>query len=368
MNQPVVIIGAGLSGLYAARQLSAAGREVILVEARDRLGGRVLSGKSHESAACCDLGPTWFWPQWNPRINALIRESGIATFPQYQTGADTIELRNGEVFQQKKDPRYAVDSKRVRGGMAALIQYLSSGLHDVSVLLNSSVTAMRLQEDAGIVLTLDQHGISTQLTAAEVISTIPPRLLAQSVNADPPWPATTVSAWKHTPTWMAPHAKFVACYEQPFWREAGLSGDAMSEIGPLSEIHDASDSTYALFGFIGLSIFQRARLGEQQLSNLALQQLARIYGEAALKPSATYLKDWTADVWTATRLDATAARSHPVYQSPELPAPWQNRLFLAGAEFAPTHGGFLEGALESAENAVAQLLMKNMNYTQTVIV
>ena len=40
---------------------------------------------------------------------------------------------------------------------------------------------------------------------------------------------------------MAGHAKFIALYERAFWREAGCSGTAMSQRGPLTEIHDASD-------------------------------------------------------------------------------------------------------------------------------
>ncbi len=38
---------------------------------------------------------------------------------------------------------------------------------------------------------------------------------------------------------MAGHAKVVALYERPFWREQGLSGDAISHCGTLAEIHDA---------------------------------------------------------------------------------------------------------------------------------
>lgn len=352
MSAPVVVIGAGLSGLYAASQLCAGGRKVILVEARARLGGRILAAHIPEVAASCDLGPTWYWPQWNPRISALLRKAGIANFPQYQTGDDLIELRDRGVIQQKKDPRYANDSYRVRGGMTALLNYLSDSLHGVDIKLNTKLISMRLQEGVGIDLTLEQNGVRLHLHASEVISTIPPRLLAETVSADPPWPIETLQAWKRTPTWMAPHAKFVACYEKPFWREAGLSGDAMSEIGPLSEIHDASDAAYALFGFVGFSSAQRARLGEKQLSDMALTQLGRLFGEAALTPIASHLKDWTADAWTASPLDAAALRAHPVYQRPDLPQPWRRNLFLAGAEFAPTHGGFLEGALEAAENAL----------------
>ncbi|KFA90172.1 hypothetical protein Q664_29805 [Archangium violaceum Cb vi76] len=57
-------------------------------------------------------------------------------------------------------------------------------------------------------------------------------------------------AWQHTATWMAPHAKYVAVFDEPFWRRLGLSGEARSRVGPLAEVHDASDcgGEAALFG------------------------------------------------------------------------------------------------------------------------
>jgi monoamine oxidase len=45
-----------------------------------------------------------------------------------------------------------------------------------------------------------------------------------------------------------------------------------------------------------------------------------------------------------------------MYQEGVVPPEWRQRLFLAGTERAPDHGGYLEGALESAQLAVAELL------------
>ncbi|EDT04545.1 hypothetical protein BamIOP4010DRAFT_1927 [Burkholderia ambifaria IOP40-10] len=53
---------------------------------------------------------------------------------------------------------------------------------------------------------------------------------------------------------MAPHAKYIAIYDTPFWRDQGLSGEARSARGPFGEIHDASmpGGCAALFGFFGV--------------------------------------------------------------------------------------------------------------------
>lgn len=69
------------------------------------------------------------------------------------------------------------------------------------------------------------------------------------------------------PTWMAPHAKYLAVYDTAFWRDQGLSGDARSLCGPLGEIHDAAmpGGSAVGFGFFGLSAQTRAGIAEDVL-------------------------------------------------------------------------------------------------------
>ena len=87
------------------------------------------------------------------------------------------------------------------------------------------------------------------------------------------------------PTWMAGNAKFVAIYEHAFWRDAGLSGEGRSRVGPLVEIHDACDEhgLAALTAFIGTP--PQARLGAlDHLRDAAIAQLVRLFGDAAQHP------------------------------------------------------------------------------------
>lgn len=74
------------------------------------------------------------------------------------------------------------------------------------------------------------------------------------------------------PTWMAGHAKVVAIYERPFWRDSGLSGFVSSRVGPLQEIHDASPEagSGALFGFLGIPVEVRQQLGKEKFVNWRL--------------------------------------------------------------------------------------------------
>lgn len=86
----VVVVGAGLAGLSAARALHEAGASVKVLEARDRVGGRVLSHPL-ESGSVVDLGAQWLGPGQD-RMLALAKELGLTTFPQRHSGDKVLWL------------------------------------------------------------------------------------------------------------------------------------------------------------------------------------------------------------------------------------------------------------------------------------
>ncbi|HEX3272834.1 MAG TPA: flavin monoamine oxidase family protein [Ktedonobacterales bacterium] len=89
----VVIVGAGLSGLMAARTLLAASVEPLILEARDRVGGRTWTRPASDGTLL-DLGGQWIGPTQR-RVLALAGELGVQTFKTYDTG-NNIEYRRGE--------------------------------------------------------------------------------------------------------------------------------------------------------------------------------------------------------------------------------------------------------------------------------
>ena len=90
----VVVVGAGLAGLAAARALAAAGRSVVVCEARDRVGGRTLNEPIGDGKVV-ELGAQWVGPTQD-RVNGLIAELGLETFPTHSAGTNLFE-RGGRI-------------------------------------------------------------------------------------------------------------------------------------------------------------------------------------------------------------------------------------------------------------------------------
>ena len=101
MKTEVLVAGGGLAGLYLAYRLEQAGIGYLVVEARGRLGGRVLSLPSRGGGARADrydLGPAWFW-HGQPRLMGLVNELGMSVFTQYSDGDLVFQDHQPTIFQ-----------------------------------------------------------------------------------------------------------------------------------------------------------------------------------------------------------------------------------------------------------------------------
>jgi monoamine oxidase len=355
---PVVVVGAGLSGLVAAHLLQRLGLGVTLLEARERVGGRVFGVAAEDGAHRFDLGPAWVWPEINPRTADWLNTLGLAVFAQQGRGAGLVETPSQAVRRHATGFAQQPPSMRVVGGTARLTDALRAQLVSTHVLLGTRVCGLVSRPDGTVSVEFDRGGQAGCLVASSVILALPPRLLASTIRWSPALPAELSQRWADAPTWMAGHAKLLALYPTPFWRTAGLSGSAVSQAGPLAEVHDASDAEgrhAALFGFVGVPVAWRRRMGRQALIDASVAQLGRLFGTPALAPQAVHLQDWAEDAETATPADASPAAAHPAPMSTTLPAPWRDRIHLAGSEFAPDFPGYLEGAVLAAERAVDAL-------------
>jgi monoamine oxidase len=93
----VVIVGAGLAGLTAARELSGAGLDVQVLEARDRVGGRTLSQSVGEHPEdVIELGGQWVGPTQHEVLN-LAQDLGVETYPTHAHGRNLFETERGKL-------------------------------------------------------------------------------------------------------------------------------------------------------------------------------------------------------------------------------------------------------------------------------
>lgn len=359
MQTSVLIVGGGLSGLYAALCLEEAGIDFQLVEARARFGGRILTvdAEGNPSADGFDLGPSWYWPAMHPRMARIVTDLGLRDIPQQSAGDVVLERSPYEMPQRFPGMRQEPPSMRLTGGTGSLVSVLLSRLPRQRLHSGSRVNRI-LKTPKGLEMRFSTAGEPRIASARQAILALPPRLLASTISFAPALDHDILRLWRQTATWMAPHAKFFALYDHAFWRDAGLSGTGQSAVGPLVEIHDATTASgaAALFGFIGLPHMQRAAIGEDALARACVAQLVRLFGDRAARPRATLLKDWAADGLTATEADQTA-QGHPVPSpGPWITSGWAEAVSLAGSETSATDPGYLAGALEGGARAAGETL------------
>lgn len=360
----VAIIGGGLSGLALAQRLLAAGRDVEVFEARSRFGGRILS-RPETDGFRHDLGPSWIWPDFQPRLARFIAEHDIAVYPQWQSGKSLYQTSHDLPAEAYVDEGTYAPARRLHGGMYHLVEALLQSLPAQRLKSRYQLEAVT---DAGEHVELlfgrvpepgaeqgqQEDRAPFSVSARQVVMTIPPRLLAATVRFTPALDERLREVMTGTPTWMAGHAKAVVRYARPFWRDAGLAGIALAGYpgAALGQIFDASapDGTQAaLSGFFALPAVLRTQHCAE-LEPLLLAQLVRLFGKDAAQALDIQIMDWAAEPLTAAAQDANPQRQHPQYGHPWLQLDhWRDKLYFSGTETAPEFGGYLEGALEAAE-------------------
>ncbi|QPB43707.1 FAD-dependent oxidoreductase [Rodentibacter haemolyticus] len=339
----------GLAGLYAAYRLQEQGiHDFLVLEANHELGGRVQA-----TAGGFDLGATWFWADFQPKLVALIDKLNLNRFTQYDQGDMLIERALNNV-QRIRGFVSSPQSWRLEGGISRLIDALKRSISLDKLQMNQKVIKVEHQGEQSVVHT--QSG--EHFIALNVLLALPPRLAAQ-IQFSPALPETVWQRWQNTPTWMAPHAKYIAVYDRPFWREQNLSGAAFSQVGALSEIHDISmpNGKSALFGFFAVPAQTRANVDDDTLKAHCRAELVRLFGEQAGNPEQEIIKDWAKDPLIATAIDTNPNINHPFAgQNGITQGDWQNNLWGVATEWSPNFGGYLAGAIEAVDIALTALL------------
>ena len=446
----VCVIGAGLSGLAAARALVAADRTVVVLEARDRVGGRTLNG-ALGGGRVTELGGEFAGPTQD-RILALARAVGVKTFPTYNAGSnvqisagarslypavpgiptdpeivaglakvlelDALAKQAGVVAPWKArkarewdrmtladwvkaevpslkaqailtaaaqaiwgaDPSelsllYALqyiaaagDSKHA-GGFLRLIN-TGGGAQERRFVGGSQLISERIADRLGKRVVLgdpvrtvvqDADGVNVlgdnlSVHARHAIVAVPPALAARIgfLPRLPKGKAALLKAFEG-----GTMAKVEAVYDRPFWRDGGLSGQGVADLGPANTIFDNSPpdgSLGVLLGFVGGSSYRRwASLPADQRRAQALASFAAFVGEPARAPGEYLERNWAKDEWSrgcpVAHLGPGALTRH---------GPWLRRavgrVHFAGSETSDYWIGYMDGAVRAGQRAAREVI------------
>lgn len=440
----VCIVGAGFAGLVAARDLVAAGRSVLVLEARDRVGGRVLNHDIGDGKVI-EVGGQWVGPTQD-RMHGLAEQLGIETFPTYETGDSLVRIMgkryrfSGDVPRMNpvamadlaqavlrldrlarrvplEEPwrapravrwdsetletwlRRNVRTGRVRSLLSLFIAsvfatepatfsllhalfYVHSGTSfDVLTRFSggaqqdrfvggSQLVAIRLAETLGeaIVLGAPVRRIKqaagavvvesdrVAVRARRAIVAIPPAL-AGRIAYDPILPGARDQLTQRLPQGSVIKAQ--AIYDEPFWRDEGLSGFAADSGSPVSFTVDNSPmdgSPGVLAGFVeGDHARQLGRLKPDDRRRVILESLGRSFGPRSATPREYVELDWSEEEWT-----------RGCYGAHFPPGVWTrygsalrqavDLIHWAGTETASVWNGYMDGAVRSGERAAAEVL------------
>ncbi len=408
----VIVVGAGVSGLRTAALLEGAGREVIVLEARERVGGRTFSTDFEGERV--DLGGQWVGPG-QTRVLRLIKELGLETFPQYdrgrkrqflggqygtysglipkigilpaldagrallRLGLDARGIPRGEPWLARNAAALDKDSlndwmdRRVSTPAARdVIRVAARMLFCADPEELSALYALHYIRAGGgaIRLTSIRHGaqerrviggVSVRTGAgdfegAACVLALPPAMIDR-IGFTPGLPEQRGALNARMP--MGSAIKCIVSYDTPFWREAGLSGEAVADAGPLSGVFDECDAHGRQAALVGFVVADEAKrlslLSADERKRIIIEALAKFFGERALAYRGYIERDWTREEFSA---GCYVGLAPPGLLSASGAALRANigPLFFAGTETAAASPGYIEGALEAAERVAREIV------------
>ncbi len=344
----VLILGAGLTGLTLAYRLRNLPITVKIVEARDRIGGRIktiydANGGSQE------MGATWLGRK-HISLFSLLKELKLETFIQILGDKAVFEPISTSPPQVVSLPPNSDPSFRIKGGTSNLINTLASHLSEGQIITGQPIQSITKEKGAFYAKSRDQL-----YRSKIVVSTLPPYLLTKTIEFNPSLPSSINATAAKTHTWMGESIKVGLTYKTPFWRADNTSGTIVSNVGPIPEMYDHSnveETAFGLKGFFNGSYFSITK--EERLA-LVLKQLEKYYGPQ-VRDYLTYEETvWRNEPYTFMAYDTHLLphqnNGHPAFRK----ACFSGQFFAAGSETAKSHPGYMDGAISSANFVFEEL-------------
>jgi len=259
-------------------------------------------------------------------------------------------LRGGGGIMRLSEAEGGAQQDRFVDGAQGLSKGLAAILGD-RVQLSSP--ALRVEQDQDGVIV--EHHAGT-CRARRVIIALPPATVRE-LRFDPTLPVRRAQLLQRYA--MGATIKVLGLYESAFWRDAGFSGEVVSNTPPFSVVYDNTSHDGSVPALLGFVVGDQARLW----ANLALadrrsqakEAWARYFGDAARRPVEYLEQDWQKERWSGgcpiSFLPPGALRTGAAM----LRAPC-GRVHWAGSETATEWAGFLEGALQAGERAAEEVL------------
>lgn len=347
----VVVVGAGMAGLVAAYELERAGHGVTVLEARDRVGGRVLTIRDpFSSDLFAEAGAARIPPQHGLTLG-YARHFGLVLDPFYpRTGAyvrlvDGVRTRIPAADFLQAKPDYV----KIRGGSELLPRGVASALQ-TPVLLDQPVTSVE-HGSSGEVRVRTAGGL--EIATDRVLCTTPVPVLDR-IEFDPPLSAEKIRAAQGAFDYRASTRVFVELGRR-FWAEGGENGWAETD-WPEELWHPTWDET--VVPGILLSYVR----GDRAMELDALDPEARVarvleHWENVFPGVGEHAERWTSHAWALDPWAGGAWAAPTAAQDADVGAYLgraEGRLHFAG-EHASSARGWMQGALASGLRAAREI-------------
>jgi monoamine oxidase len=260
--------------------------------------------------------------------------------------------QNQGTFERNFNTAGGAQESRFDGGAQTVPLRVASELGD-RVLLNAPVRRIDRTNSAVTVVT-----DALSVTARHAIVAVPPTL-AGRIFYDPPLPPMRDQLTQRMPQGML--MKFEAIYDTPFWRAKGLTGQVVSEGGPVKVTFDVSPEAGEpgiMMGFIGgreVRLWQDRPADERRAA--VLEQFAHFFGDEARSPREIVEFNWVGEAWSLGCPVSVLGPGTLVDFGPALRTP-VGRLHWAGTETSTYWNGYMDGAVRSGERAAAEVLAR----------